>query len=805
MPLMLRVSPSFWQRTTLLTALAVAAWAAAPLAASAAGVAFITGVVTADGKPVPDLVVSISGNNTVQRTRTDSRGRFAFGNLTVGTYTLTASGALGSSTQRLDLGSAGANIEFELGPKVIGSVAVLRATTASGAGTDLIVNSQQLARSPAGGSFPELLVQLPGAARGANGVVHVNGDHGDISYIVDGVAIPQELNRIIGSEFDPSDVSFMEVLEGAYPARYGGRFAAVLNINTITGAGSPGGTADFSGGSFAHADSRLGYHTMLGAGTLVLAARNERSNRATDPPNFDSPHNNGSDANQFLRYTLPSGNDFLNLTLSHSYRTNQIPNDVAGGEPATTDDNETQDDLFAALQYRHAIGDRGALSFGPAFKRSRIRDFGNPSNDYAYGTTLNLGAGGGPTDCADALLPGGAPNPAVSFGPQTCGYSLASDRTALDYRFNADYALRSAAHEVRAGAVYAMTNVTKRYAVSLQPGNFLAPLLTPATPNAAYTVVDSAPNVDHAQEAYLEDAWRMSPDWELDYGLRFDAFQVFSTQFSDGTSQFSPRIKLTRLIGPRASVYLYYGRFFTPFSLENVAPGAAYLLNLPLQLAPAQFDLKPQRDSDYEIGGRLPVGGGLLGLRVMQKNATDLIDDTQVGVTNLHQDINYAQGRIATQSMYYQVPLPRDGRFYFSLNHTYSVNKGCETQLLAPCFGSPTDWTPADHEQRWGSTAGLIANDRRGGWFSVDGEYGSGLSSAACPPGTPGFCKYTPHVTFDLSKGVALGRQTVLTAHIGNVFNDRYMITFANAQGNHYASGRTFDLGLRWGAERPSP
>jgi len=32
------------------------------------------------------------------------------------------------------------------------------------------------------------------------------------------------------------------------------------------------------------------------------------------------------------------------------------------------------------------------------------------------------------------------------------------------------------------------------------------------------------------------------------------------------------------------------------------------------------------------------------------------IDDTQVGLTNLHQDINYQVGRIATQSAILQMP-----------------------------------------------------------------------------------------------------------------------------------------------------
>ena len=36
-----------------------------------------------------------------------------------------------------------------------------------------------------------------------------------------------------------------------------------------------------------------------------------------------------------------------------------------------------------------------------------------------------------------------------------------------------------------------------------------------------------------------------------------------------------------------------------------------------------------------------------------------------------------------------------------------------------------------------------------------------------------------------------------LTLRVRNLFNDRYYVTFANAQGNHYAPPRTFDVGLR--------
>ena len=118
------------------------------------------------------------------------------------------------------------------------------------------------------------------------------------------------------------------------------------------------------------------------------------------------------------------------------------------------------------------------------------------------------------------------------------------------------------------------------------------------------------------------------------------------------------------------------------------ARSAAYQLNLPLQPTPAQFDLLPERDTQLELGGHIPVGDGDLGFRVWQKNANNLIDDTQVGVTLLHQDINYVLGRLSQEALNYSRPVAGNGRAYFSVAHVVSLNSGCETQLLAPCFGA---------------------------------------------------------------------------------------------------------------------
>jgi len=52
---------------------------------------------------------------------------------------------------------------------------------------------------------------------------------------------------------------------------------------------------------------------------------------------------------------------------------------------------------------------------------------------------------------------------------------------------------------------------------------------------------------------------------------------------------------------------------------------------------------------------------------------------------------------------------------------------------------------------------------------------------------------------FAVEKGIGIARHTALTLRVTNLLNDRYFVTILNAQGNHYAAPRTFDVGLRFG------
>ena len=257
-----------WRRfatATLIAGALVFSCAAPSYAVNAS--AFLSGTVTNKGVPVAGARVSASGNNLTMHVTTNARGHFSFPPLPLGTYDVGAQYGDLQGIVRVDLGSGGASVEIVLTTlKEIQHVVVSRAQTdvIHGSGSDVVVNQAYLTQMPFNNSFSEMEIQMPGAVRGANGVVHINGDHGVINYMLDGVALPQELNRDIGGEINLNDLSFIDLIEGAYPAQYGLRFGSVFNMATRSGTGPPGIDGYASAGSYTNAQSQLGYHAPIG-------------------------------------------------------------------------------------------------------------------------------------------------------------------------------------------------------------------------------------------------------------------------------------------------------------------------------------------------------------------------------------------------------------------------------------------------------------------------------------------------------------------------------------------------------------
>ena len=146
--------------------------------------AFLSGTVTDAGVPAANVQVTATGNSRTVTTRTDAKGNFSFPPLALGSYDVIAVSGDLRGRVRVDLGNGGAVVSLLLAPpSEIGHAAVSQAQSeiVHGSGTDVVLNSVALTQLPFNNNFSEMEIQMPGAVRGANGVVHINGDHGVIN------------------------------------------------------------------------------------------------------------------------------------------------------------------------------------------------------------------------------------------------------------------------------------------------------------------------------------------------------------------------------------------------------------------------------------------------------------------------------------------------------------------------------------------------------------------------------------------------------------------------------------------------
>jgi hypothetical protein len=115
-----------------------------------------------------------------------------------------------------------------------------------------VITAQDIQALPLGDSTPmnQVLLQAPGVVQDSYGQLHVRGDHANLQYRINGIMIPESISGF-GQTLDPRTIQSVKLLDGALPAQYGERTAAVVDITTKTGADlSNGGSVGITGGSF---------------------------------------------------------------------------------------------------------------------------------------------------------------------------------------------------------------------------------------------------------------------------------------------------------------------------------------------------------------------------------------------------------------------------------------------------------------------------------------------------------------------------------------------------------------------------
>ena len=163
---------------------------------------------------------------------------------------------------------------------------------------------ERLALSVANRGLEAVVQTFPGFAQNANGSIHPRGAHTQMSFLIDGMPITDQLTGAFANAVDPNIVQNVEIFTGNIPAEFGAKVAAVINVNTKSGLGVDrpltGSTAVSAAGydtvgqvtQLAGRRNRLGYSGLLNT---------MKSNRYLDSVSLDNLHNGGNSSRGFLR------------------------------------------------------------------------------------------------------------------------------------------------------------------------------------------------------------------------------------------------------------------------------------------------------------------------------------------------------------------------------------------------------------------------------------------------------------------------------------------------------------------------
>ena len=237
---------------------------------------------------------------------------------------------------------------------------------------------QRLPESSPGGGLADAITYSTGAVAGdANGSFHPSGDHGGVSYLIDGQLISDQQSKIFSTALPTSAIQSMELITGSPGAEFGDKTSLVAQVTTRSGLGSGKvfGNIDASYGSFGTPGGGFG----LGFGNAkvgnFLAVDGIRSGRFLDSPEFTPYHDIGQNQSIFDRFDFqPTGSDVFHLNLFAARNWIEIPNDL---DQLQQDQRQRVLTWNVAPGYQHTINSHTLLTINPYVRKDQFNYYGS--------------------------------------------------------------------------------------------------------------------------------------------------------------------------------------------------------------------------------------------------------------------------------------------------------------------------------------------------------------------------------------------------------------------------------------------
>ncbi|HUD82330.1 MAG TPA: TonB-dependent receptor [Candidatus Saccharimonadales bacterium] len=574
-------------------------------------------------------------------------------------------------------------------------------------------------------SFQQVLLQAPGVVEEEFGEIHVRGDHGDIQYRVNGVLLPESLNGF-GQEVDTHLIQSVTLITGTMPAQFGDRTAGIIDVTTKTGSQLNGAELSLYGGSYDMFNPSFQWGGTTSNLDYFVAASYLHENLGID--NQTASHNPLHDLTDQEKLFGYFSHHFdqtsrLTLLLSSSDAGFQIP-DTAGiatiyqlaGSPspdsAAANNYQTEQNYYAVLSYQKSAGN---LSYQVS-ALSRYTDIRFT-----------------PDPVQGLLLAGNA--------AQVENSDLANGLQA-----DASYELGDH-HTLRAGmlATYDLERLDTTSSVFPSTSQFTAsptsetiPLLggpaplpgnPPQSSLTPFTITANGGNSGLTAGLYLQDEWRLTDHLTLNYGARYDLFDVSF----DNEWQISPRANLVWEINNATTAHIGYARYFMPPTLQYVHPSTVkefeYTTDAPFN--ERDDPQKVERDNYFDMGlSRQITPAWQITGDTFCKLAKHLLDDGQFGSAVILDNFNYSSGTVygaELSSTYKKGPFSAYGNYSYVQTWVRDIDSVENEFPNGELAYLTTNHMQLDHQGRFTGSGGVSYDLLKNLRVHADFLYGSGL------------------------------------------------------------------------------
>ncbi len=608
---------------------------------------------------------------------------------------ITATLTLAGSTSEVTVEAAGADV-LEVDPTAHVDV-------------DRNLISKLPSSNPGAGLSDAITYTSGGVVADANGFFHPVGDHGEVSFVLDGQPISDQQGKVFSTQLPTSAIQSMELTTGTPNAEFGDKTSLVAQITTRSGLGAkPFGSLETTYGSFGTVTGGASYGFGNAKYGNFISLDGSRSARFLDSPEFTSFHDKGNNQTIFDRLDYePTGKDALHLNLFTARNWIQIPNSY---DQLGQDQRQRVMTWNIAPGYQHTFNGQTLLTVNPYMRKDQFIFYAS-NNPFA-----------------------------------DTPFTSSQDRQLLNYGLRADLSVVAGRHSFKLGTDIKQTRLRENFGFGVTDATYNPPTLASGIANPAYLPgllpydltrggrpfrFHGAANINQFA-GYLQDSIKFGK-LQVSLGLRGDTYHGLATD-----SGIEPRAGLAYNIKRTGTVLrVAYARTFeTPFNENLILSSATGSGGLAENVfgAAGSATIRPGRRNQFNTGFQQAIGKYLLVdadyFWKYTHNAYDfsiLLNTTITFPIAWHNSkLDGVTGRVSTTNIH-------GFQAYYSFGHTRARYFPPQNGGVLP-NGLGTNVFRIDHDQAFQSNANFrYQRPRNAEYVSVIWRYDSGSVVSGVP------------------------------------------------------------------------